>query len=516
MATNLYQYYTEQGKNLPSVKERQTVAQEAGISGYKGTAEQNTKLLSYLKTKPLENPTPVSDVKPETNYNLPEPEAPVVQDSYLKSLSYNLENTKKAIMEHYQSQREEIASQKEAEQKRQDETLEKLDPTKRETYGQEQDILKNQLSAAQTASATMQTDFNKRRRLTSELEGLLNRSNAILNREAGLPVGQRVISARNTNALNDIAARAGVIEAVLSAIDGNISQAQSFISQAQDTIAQQWRDTQNYYGTILELSESRLLSLDKEEREIAEREMSMAEADYARSLETSEYIKSLMIDPESAQFIADAGVKLNDSIEVINEKMAQQSRIKEVNDVKNEMIADGYEYVPFPQTQQGCFLVNVGGQTLYFKDKEKNTGGTSATYKLTPTQRTKLLGAGLTLSEVDELHRSIQQYGIESVVNAITDETQRQVIADIYGYTPTEEQVMATKEENESYIRENLTTGELKDLADWLGVSKWWRRKTKDINEFFEVADEEQLNQIRIALEEGYTVGEIISFLNEI
>ena len=128
MATNLYQYYTEQGKNLPSVKERQTVAQEAGISGYKGTAEQNTKLLSYLKTKPLENPTPVSDVKPETNYNLPEPEAPVVQDSYLKSLSYNLENTKKAITEHYQSQREEIASQKEAEQKRQDETL--ADPTK--------------------------------------------------------------------------------------------------------------------------------------------------------------------------------------------------------------------------------------------------------------------------------------------------------------------------------------------------------------------------------------------------
>ena len=53
----------------------------------------------------------------------------------------------------------------------------------------------------------------------------------------------------------------------------------------------------------------------------------MAE-DHMRSLETSEYIKSLMIDPESAQFIADAGVKLNDSIEVINDKMAKQARIK--------------------------------------------------------------------------------------------------------------------------------------------------------------------------------------------
>ena len=156
MATNLYQYYTEQGKNLPSVKERQTVAQEAGISGYRGTAEQNTKLLSYLKTKPLENPTPVSDVKPETNYNLPEPEAPVVQDSYLKSLSYNLENTKKAL-------REEIASQKEAEQKRQDETLEKLDPTKRATYQQEQAIVSNLLRTAETASRNIGIDMEKRR-----------------------------------------------------------------------------------------------------------------------------------------------------------------------------------------------------------------------------------------------------------------------------------------------------------------------------------------------------------------
>ena len=507
MATNLYQYYTEQGKNLPSVKERQTVAQEAGISGYKGTAEQNTKLLSYLKTKPLENPTPVSDVKPETNYNLPEPEAPVVQDSYLKSLSYNLENTKKAL-------REEIASQKEAEQKRQDETLEKLDPTKRATYQQEQAIVSNLLRTAETASRNIGIDIEKRRQMTSELEGLLNRSNAILNREAGLPVGQRVISARNTNALNDIVARAGVLEAVFSAIDGNISQSYTAINQAQEAVAQQWRDTQNYYGTILQLSSQKLLNLDKEEKEIAERELSMAEADYARSLETSEYIKSLMIDPESAQFIADAGVKLNDSIEVINEKMAKQARIKEVNDIKNEMTANGYEYVPFPTYTANLIPVVVGGQTLYFKDKRAE--GTASTYKLTPTQRTKLLGAGLTLNEVDELHRSIQQYGIESVVNAITDETQRQVIADIYGYTPTEEQVMTTKEENESYIRENLTTGELKDLADWLGVSKWWRRKTKDINEFFEVADEEQLNQIRIALEEGYTVDEIISFLNEI
>ena len=61
--------------------------------------------------------------------------------------------------------------------------------------------------------------------MTSEMEGLLNRSNAIMERKAGLPVGQRVISARTSNAMNDITARAGI--AVFSAIDGNISQSYS-------------------------------------------------------------------------------------------------------------------------------------------------------------------------------------------------------------------------------------------------------------------------------------------------
>lgn len=49
MANTLYEFYTGQGKALPSVQERQGIAKEAGISGYSGTAEQNNQLLSYLQ-----------------------------------------------------------------------------------------------------------------------------------------------------------------------------------------------------------------------------------------------------------------------------------------------------------------------------------------------------------------------------------------------------------------------------------------------------------------------------------
>lgn len=117
MATNLYEYYTQQGQKLPSVKERQSTAQKAGISNYKGTAEQNSQLLSYLKTSQIENPTPVSEIKPNKDFNLPQPEAYEAQDNYIKSLSLNLEDNKNRLVEMYQTRQADISKQREVEEK---------------------------------------------------------------------------------------------------------------------------------------------------------------------------------------------------------------------------------------------------------------------------------------------------------------------------------------------------------------------------------------------------------------
>lgn len=51
MATNLYEYYTSQGKNLPSIQERAVIYEQKGLgkaSDYKGTSSQNTQLLGSL------------------------------------------------------------------------------------------------------------------------------------------------------------------------------------------------------------------------------------------------------------------------------------------------------------------------------------------------------------------------------------------------------------------------------------------------------------------------------------
>jgi len=49
-ASNLYEYYTGMGQDLPSISDRGTMFQDAGLGQqYSGTAAQNTQLLSYLQ-----------------------------------------------------------------------------------------------------------------------------------------------------------------------------------------------------------------------------------------------------------------------------------------------------------------------------------------------------------------------------------------------------------------------------------------------------------------------------------
>ncbi len=56
MAT-LAEYYKSLGQALPSVGQRQSIASQAGISGYRGTAQQNTQLLGFLQNQNKTSPT---------------------------------------------------------------------------------------------------------------------------------------------------------------------------------------------------------------------------------------------------------------------------------------------------------------------------------------------------------------------------------------------------------------------------------------------------------------------------
>jgi len=52
LANTLYEYYTQQGLEMPTWQERIPTAEQAGISDYTGTEQQNVSLLAYLQKQP--------------------------------------------------------------------------------------------------------------------------------------------------------------------------------------------------------------------------------------------------------------------------------------------------------------------------------------------------------------------------------------------------------------------------------------------------------------------------------
>lgn len=334
---------------------------------------------SKYNTSSIESPTPASDLRPTPKLDLPEPEAVNIYDTRFSSLESNLTNLRKSLENTLKSQKESNQPEIDRLTKEQEKITSEMDPTKRATYAQEQSVIQNQIKAAQNASASLEQDFAKKRKMADELEGLLNQANATLGKEKGMPLSQRVLNARTSRTMSDISARAGVLESVFSALDGNISQAHTIINNAKDAVSASWNDSLNYYNTLLDLNNRKLVTLDEENKKIAEEEVNLIKTDIKKLEETSNYVKNLMIDPDTAQFMADAGVTLSDSIDEINEKIASQARVKEIADIKNEMVTGGYTYVPFPTSTAGLIPITAGGQTMYFKPKPEETKTASAT-----------------------------------------------------------------------------------------------------------------------------------------
>lgn len=457
MATNLYEYYTKKGQTLPSVQERVSVATEAGISGYSGTAEQNVTLLQYLKSRDagsqinnlsqIEQPVSIDRLNSGEGYNLPEPEAYDITSMYTRSATENAQLYRDRLEKEY-AQKQEEANRKIAElEKREQEHLKSLDPTQRATYAQEQRIMQNELDAAEEASRTVAQDFQKRRAFVDELETIMMENNAILQREANMPLSSRVLSRRVSDVMRDNNARAGVVEATIAALDGNISQAHNIMNQAKNSVAADWNDKVNYHNTLLSLDREKLIRLDNESKEYAMREIALMEDDLARMNKTVDYITAMMIDPQTAQFIASAGVKMTDTIEEINEKLSKQALQEEREQMINDLTMRGYKYVVAPTSTAGLVPITIGGQTLYFRQPVDTKGVTKERKStLTENERRELFSLGMTSKEIEEFEMSIEMLGL----NRALEELKKKYT----GGSSTEEQIdSAVDQVREMYLR---------------------------------------------------------------
>lgn len=310
---------------------------------------------------PVPNPVPADQIGPAADPQLPEPTAFDVQSEFVMSAAENVNRQRASFEGLLESRRTEIATERERLTNERDRLMRdgvepNLAPFREELEKNERERLK------------VEENFFANQKLTDELDTLLTQGNTLIQQMQGLPVHQRVVQGRVNNALRDVSARAGVIQAVMSARNGQIAQAYNLIDRSVVAITADRNDQLAYYETLINFNQSDTLKLDREDEKLANEQIALAKSDLARAQATADYIKELMINPESADFMAQAGVTLLDSVEAINTKLSAETGRRQVESTKNAYVEAGYEFVPFadPGTP-GLTQVEVNGETLAFR-----------------------------------------------------------------------------------------------------------------------------------------------------
>jgi len=317
----------------------------------------NAGKMSATLATPIQSPVPATQIQPAPTVNLPEPtamEAATVNNNTIQGAVDTAKNNLNTVLN---TQRTEVQAEIDALTKEQKDAL---DAGKELTTP-----FREQLEKKEREKLKINENFKANQKLTDELEGLLTQSNELINIATGRQVSGKILQKSLTKTLADVQARAGVIQAVMAARNDQIAVAENFIDRTVNAITADRNDELSYYNTIISLADSKLIKLSDEKYKLAETSRNEAVKDVDEAKATATYIKSLMINPETAQFMADAGVSLTDSVDGVKTKMAKQAKVQEAIDTRNSLVEAGYDISPVPVP--GGIAVEAGGQTLYAK-----------------------------------------------------------------------------------------------------------------------------------------------------
>lgn len=236
------------------------------------------------------------------------------------------------------------------------------------------------MEASQRESLGINSNFQANQQLTDELGTLLQQGNDLIKQQQSVTGLASVRNPRVQDTMNDITARAGVIQAVMSARNSQISVAENMIDRSVNAIQADRQSQLTYYNTLLELNNRDILSLGGTEKDLANKQIDLLQNDLTQAQKTADYVKQLMIDPATAQLLGDAGVSLNDSVEQINAKIQQAQYVREVANMSNQVTANGAQAVLSPNgvpANQLITLTDSKGTKHYYQAPVKTTGGST-------------------------------------------------------------------------------------------------------------------------------------------
>lgn len=282
--------------------------------------------------------------------------------SYVSGLSASVEAARKALDTNLATRQQNNDVQMAQVKQKEQQTVDKI--------GELSTPFRADLETQQRESLYVNKNFEDNQKLVDELDQLLTEGNNLIKEQQGVTGIAAIRNPRIQQTMNDVAARAGVIQAVMAARNSQISVAENLIDRSVNAITQDRNDQINYYNTILQLNNQDKLTLTEENKLIALQQVALLQGDLEQAQETSLIVKKLMLDPASAQLMADSGVTLNDSVEVITQKMAQGTYLQEVRGITNSYAADGGTPILDPSTVPAKQLkqyTDSRGAVHYFK-----------------------------------------------------------------------------------------------------------------------------------------------------
>ena len=310
-----------------------------------------------------------------------------INETYTQSMLDTLEKQRKSLEDMYTKQLADT-------QKKLDESQKKYD----DYIATQKDILETDvkpltepfradIETSERQRLQIEQNYQENQNLVNELDGLLTQIQNDLLAEKNVTGLSSIRTPRIATASEEATARVGVIEAVMAARNNQITVAENLIDRTVTAMTADRNDQLTYYNSLLSFYDSqadtegnKIIQLTKDEKDTINSQVKLLEDDLASTQANVDYIKNLMLDPNTAVIVAQSGVTLNDTPQEVQTKFAQYYYTQEVTQSKNEMETNGYEYMTEAQamTKPTGEITTItdskGVQRYWWKKAEKTPG----------------------------------------------------------------------------------------------------------------------------------------------
>lgn len=320
------------------------------------TADPMAQQEASMKLKPQQSVTPIALDTADA------PETPLLESrpqANNQSLQAQIEKQRIQLEEFHQTELDRVNKQLEEARAKEAEYLKKQEGVMSEADPLTQPF-RQSIETSERERLKVEENYFANQALVNELDTLLTESIELTQKLqsqrvpglAGLQQSSRMIKSQES-----AQSRIAVIESVMAARNNQIGTALNFIDRTVGQIQADRQDRLSYLSNLFNFYETtrneegeKIFNLNREQKEIFDRQRQLLEDDLARTQANADRIKQMM--QENPLMVAQSGISLNDTEEQISKKLADWQYSEEVRTMKNTAQENGMQYLTQAQVRQ--------------------------------------------------------------------------------------------------------------------------------------------------------------------